>query len=105
MYPAIARNFLLPLQEALLGRTTFAIWRTLTELAGAGRSLAEVQRAGLGRLLDHARGTIPYWQRRLDGLIPPDTAGDVAGLLARVPVLTRAEIHRHREAMRWPAPR
>jgi phenylacetate-CoA ligase len=65
--------------------------------------LLQAQRDGLERILAHAGEQIPYWRDRLAGnpLIAPQA--DPSDVLASVPVLTRAEIGRHREAMRWPS--
>jgi phenylacetate-CoA ligase len=101
MLPRAVRGLILPLQETLLGRETFRIWRELGAYPPTRERLLRLQRDGLTRLLDHARRHIPYWKNRLEGRLAPALADDPAALLAAVPVLTRAEIQRHREAMRW----
>ena len=101
MFPRVARQILLPFHEAILGRSTFSIWRRLErQPAPDWEWLHAVQRDGLEKILAHAREQIPYWRDRLAGAL---SAADLSAILAGVPVLTRAEIGRHREAMRWRA--
>jgi phenylacetate-CoA ligase len=93
---------LLPVHEALLGRRTFALWEQLEALPSPSREqLRQLQGSGLGRLVEHARAHVPYWRDRLAGCPAIPEEGDLAAALAGVPVLTRAEIARNREAMRW----
>ncbi len=67
--------------------------------------LSERQRIGLRALLDHAVTHIPYWRDRLAGHWPLlDPTSEPLTALAGIPVLTRAEIQRDREQMRWPSP-
>jgi phenylacetate-CoA ligase len=65
---------------------------------------AELQSVMLARLLRHAHAHSPFWRSRLDeaGVRP----GERVGLadLARLPVLTRADLQEHFEAMRARAP-
>ncbi len=97
MFPRVVRQLLLPMHEALLGRSTFSIWRQLeTQPNPDPEWVRKVQWEGLTKILTHAREHIPYWRDRLAD-IRPDAD------LSTVPVLTRAEIGRHREAMRWRA--
>jgi phenylacetate-CoA ligase len=105
MLPRVVRQVILPFHEALLGRSTFSIWRRLeTRPAPEPDWLREVQRGGLATILEHARSQIPYWRDRLANIRPVVSETDPSSALACVPVLTRAEIGRHREAMRWPSP-
>ena len=96
MWPPIVRDLLLPAHEALLRRPTLAVLDGIA--AESGESSANVSRyqsERLAALVAHAREAVPYWRGR-------DTdAGKALDLDAR-PVLTRAEIRRHRELMRWP---
>lgn len=102
MLPRLVREILLPLHEAILRRSTFSILRQLEEHPEPSREgITEIQRQGLERILQHARNRIPYWHDRLEGRLRNAPEDDVLAALAAVPVLTRAEICRHREAMRW----
>jgi len=96
MWPPIVRNLLLPVHEALLRRATFAVLDSIA--ANAGESWADVasyQSARMTTLVAHAREAVPYWRDRQGG------AGDGSGQNIQS-VLTRAQIRRHRELMRWP---
>jgi phenylacetate-CoA ligase len=104
MSPDLVRQILLPVHEAILGRSTFAIWRRLQEQpAPSAAWIADVQRKGLTQILEHARSQIPYWSERLQSRLSSAPPDNPAALLPSVPVLTRAEIGHHRQAMRWPA--
>ncbi|HTU89013.1 MAG TPA: hypothetical protein VMF69_02850 [Gemmataceae bacterium] len=106
MFPGLVRQFLLPLHEAILRRSTFSILRQLeTQPEPSRERLVEIQRQGLESILQHAQSQIPYWRDRLKGQLRIAPENDAAALLASVPVLTRAEICRHREAMRWQSAR
>lgn len=102
MSPGLVRQILLPMHEAILRRSTFSILRQLEAQSEPSRErLAEVQREGLQSILHHAQSQIPYWRDRLKGRLRSSSENDSAAMLAAVPVLTRAEICRNREAMRW----
>lgn len=102
MSPRLVRKLLLPLHEAILRRSTFSILRQLEAHPDPSREqLAEIQRKGLEGILQHALSQIPYWRDRLEGRVTSVREDDASALLASIPVLTRAEICRHREAMRW----
>jgi phenylacetate-CoA ligase len=102
MLPALARSLLLPLHESILGRSTFSILHWLKSNEGEHpERLLQLQADKLNRLLEHAMQAIPYWRDRLAGRLSSPRPGQPASPLAAVPVLTRAEIRRHREAMRW----
>jgi phenylacetate-CoA ligase len=102
MYPGFARRVLLPIHEAILGRSTLSILQQLEAIRDPSPEwITEVQRKGLGRILQHAQSQIPYWRERLRLRVDRAKGNDVSALLATVPVLTRAEIRRHREVMRW----
>lgn len=102
MSPHLARRFLLPIHEAILKRSTFSILQQLEAQPKPSREqLVEIQRRGLHHILQHAQNQIPYWRDRLEGRLKSAAETDVAAMLAEIPVLTRAEIGRHREAMRW----
>ncbi len=103
MWPRIARRLILPLHEKVLGRSTFQIWSELEAYPRPdSQQLATVRAERLHRLLAHAQANIPYWSNRLAGRLHP-IVDDPAAILVDVPVLTRAEIQRNREAMRWTA--
>lgn len=91
MFPGVARRLIFPLHEWALGRSTFRLVEQLQAHPPTADRLRTIQAEGLRRLLDHARGHIPYWRDRLEGRLD----------LAEVPVLIRAEVRRNREAMRW----
>ncbi|HZV05477.1 MAG TPA: hypothetical protein VE999_10370 [Gemmataceae bacterium] len=102
MSPGFVRRVLLPMHEAMLGRSTFSILRQLNARPNPSKEwLYQVQRQGLEHILQHVVNQIPYWRDRLECRLRPDSKEDVEALLASVPVLTRAEIGRNREAMRW----
>lgn len=103
MNPGVVRQVLLPLHERLMRRDTLAIVHRLEASPLTTEQLSEVQRQGLQRILDHARGEIPYWRERLAGRLGPPLATDPAAVLAPVPLLTRSEMRRNLEAMRWQA--
>jgi hypothetical protein len=72
MLARVVRGFLLPLQEAILRRSTFPIWDWLrVNDSMTPQDLARLQVDKLNRLLDHARQTIPYWRGRLEGRLSP----------------------------------
>jgi len=89
---------LLRLHEGLLGRDTFHLFDRLASIAS---DMSETQLSAAKDLLRHARSDIPYWQSRLKHINPcVFTWRD----LDLIPVLTRGEIVRHREQMRWHGP-
>jgi phenylacetate-coenzyme A ligase PaaK-like adenylate-forming protein len=45
----------------------------------------------LRKMLQHAAGTVPHYQRVLPG-VPEDTAGNIASILASLPILTKNEL-------------
>lgn len=102
MSPHLARKVLLPIHEAILKRSTFSILRQFEGQSEPSREqLIEIQFKGLHQILLHAQSQIPYWRDRLEGRLKYASVTEAAAMLAEVPVLTRAEIGRHREAMRW----
>src|SRR5262245_12405529 len=94
-------GWLLRVQEALLGRTTFSLLRESLHRERSAAEFAAWRTTKLLALLEHARTAIPYWRDRLGGWSPPPGASSPAGLLAGVPVLTRSDIRQHLESMRW----
>jgi phenylacetate-CoA ligase len=109
MSSAFARTIAFPAHETLMRRPTMAILQWLA--AHAGLSQAEIsvyQQKQLAALIEHARATCPYWRQKRSGTTqspaPPHLlTGEHASALATreaVPILTRAEIARHREGMR-----
>ena len=93
MWPPLVRNILFPAHEALLRRPTLPILRRLA--ADATRSddyIMRYQAQQIAALIQHARAAVPYWREKI-GQATPQQA---------FPILTRAEIRRHHEAMRWP---
>lgn len=104
MTPDIARRLILPVHESLLGRKTFAIWRQLEGNSTPTRQqVLQLQQDKLRDFLAHAAKAIPYWSERLSKGVLTPAGKDPTDLLANVPVLTRSEIRRHREEMRWHA--
>lgn len=96
MWPVLARHLLLPAHEALLRRPTLAILGRLGQDDGADeQAVARWQAGRFERLARHAVEATPYWRERArrERFEPSETG---------CPVLTRAEIALHREAMRWP---
>jgi phenylacetate-CoA ligase len=90
------------MHEALLGRSTFSILRQIEKRSNPTREwLAQVQRQGMEHILQHAETQIPYWRDRLEGCLTRTPEDDPKAALAAVPILTRADICRHRESMRW----
>lgn len=100
MHGCLARWFL-QAQEAMLGRTTFRLLKEHPPgIPLDPRQLAEERVQKVCELLEHARSRIPYWAERLRGWSPQGRSS-VAELLRGIPVLTRSEIRRHAEQMRW----
>jgi phenylacetate-CoA ligase len=103
--PSLVRNLVLPAHEALMGRPTFSIVRQLSA-ALASESVARYHSRELAALIDHACDACPYWQHKLGRVHHDAAAGhkfsahDLCIDNTDLPVLTRAEIRRHREAMR-----
>lgn len=101
MWPELAGGVILPLHEAILGRTTFSILASLSRDLPDRRVIEALEVSGLRGTLEHASRNIPYWKTRLEGRLAPVIDGDPTSLLGEVPVLTRAEIRRERERLRW----
>ena len=102
MNATLVRRLLFPAYEWALGRSTLALLEQLESSQHlATPAIRSLQRDGLHQLVGHARRAIPYWRERLSRL-PEKWPDDPATALAAVPVLTRAEIVRDRERMRWP---
>jgi len=99
MVPAIVQHLIAPLHERLLGRRTFRYLRELEESQWASPDeLRALQATKLRELLVHARGRIPYYQRRL-----ADTgAADPLETLRRLPLLDKIDMRRHAADMVWP---
>jgi phenylacetate-CoA ligase len=106
MRPNLVRNILLPAHEALMGRPTLSIVRQLADPAFPHDSITHYQAGKLAELVAHARMTCPYWR---DTLGRRDATG-ASGAAARTkelatnttdfPILTRADVRRHRESMK-----
>jgi phenylacetate-CoA ligase len=92
----------LRLQEAVLKRQTLHILERLEAVPNPDRArLAANQLAALRQLLEHAESAIPYWWNRLNVCEPVASPDNPSARLASIPVLTRAEVVRHRDAMLW----
>lgn len=89
---------ILRLHEGLLGRNTFQLLDRLTPITS---HISEARLSAARDLLRHAALEIPYWQSRLKHIDPNVFTWSELDL---IPVLTRGEIVRHREQMRWRGP-
>lgn len=102
MWPLLVRKFLLPAHEALLRRPTFPILRRLDEeSASSDDQIMRYQAQKLAALIEHACASVPYWRDKCGPAAPSPAAAHPPPPSA-LPILTRADIHRYREAMRWP---
>ncbi len=102
MWPLLVRNILFPAHEALLRRPTLPILRQLAaETARSDDYIMRYQAQQIAALVQHARAAVPYWRDKSRLGNPPPTSGHPLPQNT-LPILTRAEIHLHREAMRWP---
>ena len=100
-YTAFASRVLFPLHERLKGHDTVAVRRELEKTQWWSREQLESLRlARLHRLLDRAARSVPYYRDlfRREGFDP----GAVKSLtdLARLPLLTKADIRAHPEALK-----
>lgn len=100
--PWLARRAVYPVQERLLGRPTFAMWRSLERSQHLDRAaLGQLQLQRLRELLALAHAHSPWHRRRLDaaGLAP----GQLQGLedLRRLPPMTRQDASAHRAELVW----
>jgi phenylacetate-CoA ligase len=101
LYTAFASRVLFPLHERLKGHDTVAVRRELEKTQWWSREQLESLRlARLHRLLDRAARSVPYYRDlfRREGFDP----GAVKSLtdLARLPLLTKADIRAHSEALK-----
>jgi len=96
--PSTTRRGLLRAHEALLGRNTFEILNRLDHAVDFDSASWLKQ---LAAFLGHATSEIPYWQARL-GVISQEAFR--LDELQTFPILTRDEIVRHRDEMRWQGP-
>src|SRR5688500_3447101 len=106
MRPGLVRNILLPAHEALLRRPTLSIVRQLADPAFPHESIVDYQARTLAPLVHHARRTCPYRQDTFGRADVTGTSGVAAGPQgvaispADFPILTRADVRRHRESMK-----
>lgn len=101
MLPVIART-MFRIQERLLGRRTFSIYRDLRESERWPREKLEVLRLDrLRRVVASAYETTPYWRSLMEeqGFMPEDirTVAD----LGRFPLLEKSTLRARREEMVW----
>lgn len=90
------------MQERLLGRPTFrrlgeldqAQWRSPDELRSR-------QNAHLRALLLHARAHVPFHRRSLEDAGADPARDDPIDVLARIPTVTRDDVHEHLADMLW----
>jgi phenylacetate-CoA ligase len=109
MWPELVRDIVLPGHEALMGRPTLQIVKSLAATAFAHDAIARYQARQLEALTDHAADACVYWHDRLSRgarVAPelPDIATASKFSISDFPILTRAEIRRHRESMRSQRP-
>jgi phenylacetate-CoA ligase len=111
MWAALVRKLFYPTHEALMGRRTLAVLHDLTRTAALSEEeMAEYQAQQSRVLGEHACAASPYWRARLDECAPTShhralAPAPLALFTAHAPILTRAEIRRHREGMRCPTDR
>jgi phenylacetate-CoA ligase len=109
MWAALVQNILFPAHEALMGRQTLSVLRDLQRNAALNdEHIAEYHARHVSSLLEHARAASPYWRTKLHdcceqqaprpGFVPGTSHHALT--TEALPILTRAEIRRHRETMR-----
>lgn len=95
MIPWISGRLIYPLHERLLGRPTFAYWKSLEATQWESpEDLRALQVEKLLRLIEHARTHVPYYRNRL-------SSADRE--LKSLPFLTRADVRENLDAMLWHA--
>jgi phenylacetate-CoA ligase len=86
--------------EALLHRPTFAISEALSRSEESSiSSLHAIRLAKLRRLLGHAAAHCPYYSERQ---LPSPDSITAFGDLAAITLITRDDLRRHAQRMRWP---
>lgn len=105
MWPPLARHVFHPLQEGLLGRPTWRMFRELEDSQWwSPQQLAELQRARLNLLLRDALAHSPWHAARIRaaGLAEAvATGGATVADLARLPLMSKADARIHVEDLVW----
>ena len=107
MHKRIAGSVIYPLQERLLGRPTFGVWKLLEATQWLSReALVEHQRVRLNQLLGEALAHSPWHARRLHeaGLTAAVRANRLELAAFRsLPTMDKTDARTHREKMVWSA--
>jgi len=102
MVPWIARNFICPLHERLLGRPTMRYVRDLEASQWwSPDELVEFQREKLRALLHHAWSNVPFYRARLDEANIKPQRDDPFDALKRLPMLDKTQIRADLSDMLW----
>ena len=103
MYTALVSNLLFPLQERLKRHTTVAVRRRMEDSQWwPAERLEALQVRRLRELLTQAGARIPYWRELFAGLgFEPSSVTSLQDL-QRLPLLDKATIRTHTEAMKHP---
>ena len=105
MHKRIAGSIFYPLQERLLGRSTFSLWRSLEASQWLPRAvLLEQQRMRLNTLLQGALAHSPWHAQRLReaGLSQAVETGTLEiAQLRSLPTMDKTDARAHRDSMVW----
>ncbi len=92
-YARLVANVLFPLHEVLKGHSTLAVRHTLEQSQWwPASALHEARQRALGRLLQHACATVPYYRAMFDRLQLDPSNPDSKAVLRSLPLLTKADI-------------
>lgn len=100
LIPWLSGRVFYPLHERLLGRRTFAHWRSLEESQWlAPTEIRALQARKLHDLLVHSWSHIPFYRARMtEGIGRPE---DAPAFLATLPFLTKSDVRNNIDAMLW----
>jgi len=100
LIPWLSGRVFYPLHERLLGRRTFAHWRSLEASQWLSPcEIRELQGRKLRSLLAHARSNVPFYRERASEKI--DGPEDAMSTLPTLPYLTKTDVRRNLDDMLW----
>jgi phenylacetate-CoA ligase len=101
MYTALTAKLLFPLHERLKHHTTVAVRQAMEQSQWWDTArLADLQLTRLRTLLQHAQAHVPYYRALFARLNFDPAAITELGDLARLPLLTKADIRAHLDALK-----